>query len=133
MNPNREIDRMQPTPSAAVSPRDKIDVLLQEYNALRAEIVARLKNRFMILGYVGAIVTYAVFQHEVPLEWRAGFAALAGLALLVTWLRGMQMIGRIARRIARIETRVNELAGEALLTWESSQVGRSWLDHLFRR
>ena len=42
----------------------KVDVLLKEYDSLRQEAIHRLNNRFHMLGYAGAIITYTAVQSE---------------------------------------------------------------------
>jgi hypothetical protein len=106
--------------------RAKVEVLLREYDSLRGEVISRLNNRFNLLGYAGAILTYAVFQGGGITDWRLLCAAGAALALLLVWLWGAKKIRELSRRIAMIEKQVNTLLGDSLLAWESGQVAGGW-------
>jgi hypothetical protein len=107
--------------------RAKVEVLLKEYDSLRQEVISRLNNRFNLLGYAGAILTYAVFQGGGVADWRWLCAAGAALALLLVWLWGAKKIRELSIRIATIEKKINSLAGDALLAWETGQRARRWL------
>lgn len=99
----------------------KINILLREYEALRSEMQSRLNNRFAMVGYFGAIFTYASLQHEVALEWRIAWGVGAMICLVGVWCRGVYMITRLARRLAQIEDKINSFSDEPLLLWEILQ------------
>lgn len=99
----------------------KVEVMLKEYDSLREEVISRLNNRFNLLGYSGAILTYAVFQGSGITDWRWLCAAGAALALVLVWLWGARKIRELSQRIAWIEKQVNSLYGDSLLAWETGQ------------
>jgi hypothetical protein len=105
----------------------KVEVLLKEYDSLRQEVISRLNNRFNLLGYAGAIFTYAVFQGAGVADWRWRCAAGAALTLLLVWLWGAKKIRELSLRIAAIEKKINNLSGDSLLAWETGQRARLWL------
>jgi hypothetical protein len=98
----------------------KIQILLKEYDALRAEIISRTSNRFSSLGILAAVVAFSASQQNVLLAWIVGGAV--GLLLFGVWLRLGYLIGRCSAQIANVEEQINALAGDDLLTWESRAV-----------
>jgi hypothetical protein len=107
--------------------RAKVEILLKEYDSLRQEVISRLNNRFSLLGYAGAILTYAVFQGGGIADWRWLCAAGAALSLLLVWLWGAKKIRELSLRIATLEKKINHLSGDSLLAWETGQRARVWL------
>lgn len=102
----------------------KIDILLKEYDTLRTEILQRINSRFAIVGLLGALLAFVLSKFEwqpenllLDLRWPI---TVCGLALLLgTWWRFGIIIRGLAARVRSIETRVNKLAGEELLSWET--------------
>lgn len=99
----------------------KIQVLLAEYAALRAEILSRSAAKFQISTVAGT-ATVAIIAFSVANEL-IGVGVLLILTTAALVLFGLKMLDLITRRVAaqlrRIETQVNELAGERLLRWEN--------------
>jgi hypothetical protein len=102
-----------------------IELLLEEYRTLRAEVVARLTVRAQVAVVVGASAT--VLAYAGGLSWRKPYVYIVFGALLfvVTWWRDMNR-GRysVANHIRELEGRINDLASAAygaqpLLTWET--------------
>ncbi|HBL27264.1 MAG TPA: hypothetical protein DD490_10555 [Acidobacteria bacterium] len=113
--------------------KDRVDLLLEEYRAMRSEIESRISARFTLVGYVAALGTYAFFETETnrlpsvhlgpwTFEGRTALFAAAALALLFLWLRFGTLIRRCSHQLVELEQRINALAGEELLTWETRQV-----------
>jgi hypothetical protein len=96
---------------------DKIQILLQEYSTLRAELVANGTKLFQMAALTGALLTWTISR---PLDKRFWIAALIGGGGLF-WL-GFVLIKdtrKLARRVADLERDINGRAGEELLVWES--------------
>lgn len=108
-----------------------VDVLLREYDTLRTEILARVRTRFELLGFL-AVITTIVASQEVSGSTRAWLALSAGAVTLTVWGWFASGIKRCATRILRIEERVNAIMGEVLLAWETSQPRGSWWRRLIR-
>ncbi|MER5528386.1 hypothetical protein ABT075_28005 [Streptomyces sp. NPDC002677] len=106
-----------------------IDLLMREYESLRAEIAQRVASRMEILGFSGVIAallsTGGLSLHK-PNLYLAGATVLLGLL----WLRDCnQGIQRIGRHLREVESRVNSLStrnyGSSALSWETRRhVGR---------
>jgi hypothetical protein len=99
-----------------VTNSEKINVLLKEYDALRAEIRSRGDNQFSLLGFAGLVLTW-LFSHPASLKLRWEIAILVPPVLLMNFLL-IQAIKRCANRLIIIENQINDLAGEHLLEWE---------------
>jgi hypothetical protein len=101
----------------------RITVLLSEYAALRSELVSRYTAQLQAIAAL-AIVLIGLLS----------FGGVHGFKGLVTWLVIAAVatylvvlflidldIARTSARVRRIETDVNSLAGEPLLSWESTR------------
>lgn len=130
---------MSKTEASVADGKVKIDLLLKEYDSLRSEILTRCNSRFAILGLIGGTLAYAGSQTKVPwyLQWTPEYGQIlfavsllivAFLLIAVVWWRLGQLINRCSMRIAEIEKKINQLAGQELLCWES-RVARQGLFH----
>lgn len=121
--------------------KSKIEVLLKEYEMLWGEILGRIRNRFAVIAYLGAVVAFVLFQSKDvswpdpvwPLSllgapgaviWPTMIVVVAGAFLVTIWWRFGSLINNAALRVAEIEQKINSLAGEELLLWESRGEGR---------
>lgn len=102
-----------------------VETLLVEYGSLREESLAALEHRMtatnftfaalaVLIGAVissglGALVAGTVLVLVVPQLAKAG---------LLIWLGEYARSQRAGRHVAAIETRVNDLLGSEVLTWE---------------
>lgn len=98
--------------------RHKIAILLNEYNTLRAEIIARIGHLYQMIGYgVAAIILLTTLQPTNRIFW-----ALLAL-VIITFGLGLWFYGRYVwscgTRIREIELDVNDRAREDLLVWEN--------------
>jgi hypothetical protein len=95
----------------------KIQVLLAEYAALRAEVLSRSAQKFQVQTLAGTALVAIV-----GLTGLLSAISLILLTILLTAL-GLRLLDQITRRLAarlrEIETSVNGLAGETLLRWEN--------------
>lgn len=100
------------------SEEEKVKILLNEYNTLRAEIIARIGHSYQLIG-VGVAAILLLFY-----LWPIGNIFWAMLAIATTilaiafwiWLRDTL---KASERIREIELDVNQRVGEDLLIWEN--------------
>jgi hypothetical protein len=99
--------------------KDRIQILLAEYTALRAEIVSRTGYGFQLTLIGVAIVTWVLREGSPGAPWYfwLGVATLvAGFGLgMFTNVRDLK---RAAHRVKDLEHEINSRAGEHLLVWE---------------
>ena len=111
------------TDGPGLSPSERIQVILHEYDTLRDEVSGRTRDGFNlfatgvgvsigslwalygVLGAKGAITAAFVVAVSFALAWRVTYEGIA----------------RTSARIAKIESDVNAIAGEKLLVWETRQ------------
>ncbi len=104
-----------------IEPKDRIDVLLKEYDTLRSEIIGRINSRFTVLG-LGVGLGLASLNVGSWSVWKAGSIGLLLVGLSAAALTARHWIRKCSARLADIEVEVNSLAGgAALLKWESSR------------
>jgi hypothetical protein len=100
------------------SEEEKVKILLNEYNTLRAEIIARVGHSYQLIA-VGVAAILLLFG-----LWPIGKIFWAMLAIAVTtiaiafwiWLRDTL---KAAERIREIEIDINQRVGEDILIWEN--------------
>lgn len=102
----------------------RIEILLKEYDTLRQEIISRTNNRFAITGFFGAVALFAVTKEGLDAFWKCAISVASLVFLLALWLWIKFLIDLCAQRIAKIERRINELAGDTLLEWETEVAKR---------
>jgi hypothetical protein len=97
--------------------KDKIQILLKEYDTLRAEIIARTNHGFQLTGLGGAVLMWLVSRPDDARFWVlvATFLMVFGYMGWITF----RDISKAAGRIRQIEAKVNKLAGDELLEWET--------------
>jgi uncharacterized membrane protein len=112
-------------PGQSFGPKEQIQILMEEYKTLRAEIVQRLASMYQIAGIAGtASVTISgivAVQHSV----------LLGLILFIFFFFVIWFTQRLidfdmrmnATRLRELEAIVNNLAGTRLLVWETDHGG----------
>jgi hypothetical protein len=97
---------------------DKINVLMKEYEALRAEIRSRSDNQFTLLGFAGLVLTWLFSRSLAIRHWLELLAVIVPILLFMNFLI-IQAIKRCAYRLMAIEKQVNSFAGDHLLEWET--------------
>jgi hypothetical protein len=112
-----------------------IDALFHEYDALRAEIVARTSSRFQLVGLAAVAATL------VTAKWAAGWGILlisVGTIIFaaVIWLAFRLYINRCAARLEQIEDQINKQIrqcswpnNQPVLMWESKLLKLHWFRH----
>jgi hypothetical protein len=100
--------------------KDKIQILLAEYAALRAELMARTGFGFQIAAVFLAGFTWFLQQQLSGRSWWfwAGMVGV-GVCFLIAIFVNVRDLTRAARRLKDIEAEVNSRAGEHLLVWET--------------
>lgn len=117
----------------AMEDKDRIDILMKEYDSLRQEILSRTNNRFVMLGLVATFLGFALFTENsifesrfLGLDTRAIVVISGILILMAIWLFFGYLVGALAARVSAIERHVNEIAGEQLLEWETRHGFGRW-------
>ncbi len=109
---------MQPTSHQdnSIGPKEKLTVLLKEYDSLRAEVLARTNHIYQLFAIAGGAATWLLSRSIDGRFW----LLMCGLATVVLagWWTSVRDIKKCATRIGELETKVNELVGEDLLQWE---------------
>jgi hypothetical protein len=113
---------------STLSRKERIDILMKEYDTLRTEIFHRTNSGFAIFGLLGGLGGYTVFTTKEFTPWNLSYLAISAVLLLFLRLEYGRLAIRASRRIAQIEEQVNTLAGETLLVWDTRQ-----LDNIYHR
>jgi hypothetical protein len=112
------------TPSGPLSRMEKIQILMEEYKTLRAEILQHHSSGFQLYGVAGsAAVAVTVLA--------AAYSVIAGMILFFFFPLLLMIVARnsdfsvreAAFRLREIEHHVNELAEDNLLRWETERGG----------
>ena len=115
---------------------EKIKILLSEYDALSSQIISRFAGQNQLYSMTAAVTIgllgayFADFICGWSLFW---LLVLTALIMTWLWLDIDRDIAKVALRIRQIEARINFIAGEQLLEWETKW-GRGGVigKHLFR-
>lgn len=100
-----------------------IQILLKEYDALRAEILKRIGHRFIFLNMFGVVGGYALLNYNNFNYVQLIVLAASIIALFSVWWQLGNIIARCSNRIAEIEVAINTRVGESLLKWENEKLG----------
>ena len=122
-------------PEGEVAPKDKIQILLAEYNTLRSQIISRGTSMFQTVT-IGIASLGLVASQASASPWLSTF-------LFVFLLLVIALLGRLINRdlheeaehVRKLENKINALVREPLLTWEN-RFGRAktgWWHGLFPR
>src|SRR5437870_2602136 len=101
----------------SLSEKDKIQILLQEYNSLRAELLLGHNKMFQLLSLGGALFVLIISRPLDARFWTAVVAALVVISYVSFTI--MRDILRLAKRVRELEVDINRRAGEELLIWEN--------------
>jgi len=109
-------------PENRLSRMERITILLKEYDTLRSEIIARTAVGSQVVGL--AVVLFVAWITSLGTHYDRFLARslLAGfiIAVILGCVTAYVGIGRPHRKVVELESQINELAGERLLTWEGS-------------
>jgi fatty acid desaturase len=104
---------------------DKEEILLKEYESLRAEILNAMANRNTILTFglatIGILFTGAVSltPSNLPVIILMIVVPLVCAYISMIWVGEYKRMQRAGAFIVGIEKKINEMAGDELLTWET--------------
>jgi hypothetical protein len=120
-----------------IDKKSRIDILLKEYDVLNTQIISRINNRFAITGllcFVGSLIFFKSDETTNPIYTWFGPAAsvFVLLLLLVIWFILGKLIKNLSVRVSQIEKKINSLAGEELLIWETFQIENGIFHKVFR-
>lgn len=96
---------------------EKVRILLQEYIALRNEILTRTSNLYQLLTVCGALFVWVMTQSSSDHFWVALFSEL--IVFLFFFKLISRDIDKAAKRLRQLEHGINRRAGETLLVWET--------------
>lgn len=114
--------------SAALTPRDRADILLAEYSALYDLVTFRMSALDRRVPAAGA--TLLAFTGSAPLlPGPAQITVLAAIPASLVWLlrttiNHARSFEDVLRRIEQIESKLNAIAEEELLRFQSSHPSR---------
>ena len=103
-----------------LSQKDRIQILLSEYAALRAELVSRTGYGFQIAAVALVGITWLLQQQLSGRSWL--FWVMMGIVVgcfAIAIFVNTRDLSRVAHRLKDIEHEVNSRAGEHLLVWET--------------
>lgn len=110
----------------------RISILLKEYDTLRTEILQRRAAGFALAPILAAIVGWLGYRILEGHRYTAIAVAVMTLCALFVGPKFMNIrIRRCSARLQRIEQRINSLAADDLLEWESKW-GIGGVAHHFR-
>ncbi len=103
----------------------KLDVLLEEYRNLRAEINQALANSVNIMAFglatIGIMVGSAVESNNSLISFYllSVMVPMLSMAILLMWFSEQLRVSRASYYLTGIESRIDAIAGsEVLLNWE---------------
>lgn len=109
------------SPEPIIGPKEKVTILLAEYNTLRAELLQRntIFNQFLIVSIPATITIVGLIVANTA--YLAAAVAAGGLALFMAVMAKILMFDtvRAAKHLRGLEARINSIAGDQLLRWET--------------
>jgi hypothetical protein len=129
-----ESDKLPPSEDRLAA-KDKIAVLMGEYNSLRAEIHHRLT---LLLAFTGTGITVSIALVGAIIAQPAWvalyFLLLVAIGLYVGFAVLMDFnIYQVTKRLRELEAQINLVAGERLLKWETDHGLGSVFQQLWKR
>jgi len=97
--------------------KERLQILLAEYNTLRAEILTRTSNGFQVTtisaGFIGLLL-----QWPLGKQFWIGLVFFVALAASCIWII-LSATAKVSARLKILENEINDYAGKELLTWEN--------------
>jgi hypothetical protein len=110
-------------PSTLIGPKDRVFVLMQEYNSLRTEMIHRHNNIYQLYAVAGGLFVWLLSSRTMSMRYLIGLGvSIVAFVLILLWSLFLDMFNA-AKRVKEIEAKVNELVGEKLLVWEKEWGG----------
>lgn len=104
-----------------IGEREKVQVLLAEYTALRNESNARISSSYVVGGAIAMVIVW-LLQQPISMSWGIAFViALLGFGYCARVLSFDAV--NAAVRVRELEGEINRRVGEKLLVWESERGG----------
>jgi hypothetical protein len=101
----------------------RINILLKEYDTLRSELLQRTAEGFALVGVPAGSAGWLAWLLSQTIERHYYISAAATVMIICFVIVGSKFvfaqIRRCAERLQRIEKRINFLAQDHLLEWES--------------
>jgi len=104
-----------------LSEKDKINIILEEYKALRAEILMRTTIQTQVLAAFGA-AGISIVGVSIAYRMLLFCVVMTVLLSLIAWMTFMFLDGdfkNIAIRLREIENEINTRSGDNLFSWET--------------
>lgn len=101
----------------ALSQKDKIQILLSEYSALRSEINSRTGYGFQLIA-IASVAAAWLLQHPIDQRFLIGICLLIIVISLAVFI-DFRDLSFAVLRVRKIEMEINERVGERLLVWDS--------------
>jgi hypothetical protein len=108
--------------------KDKVTILLHEYNMLRAEILTRTTHGFQLIPVYAALFVW-IMQAWPGVRFWLSVAVAVGTLVFASWIT-FANIDRCVKRVLELEKDINTHAGENLLVWETQQEPK-WFQKIF--
>lgn len=106
-----------------LSKKEQVDVLLHEYDSLRAEVLERHTVLTQVIGF--AVLVFAgitAILVSYPFYYLLVVALIGIVFLIAFWRMDLDSAGA-ALRLCELEQEINKLSGKRLLQWESQWGG----------
>jgi ABC-type transport system involved in Fe-S cluster assembly fused permease/ATPase subunit len=102
------------------STSDKVQALLFEYNSLRSEIMQRnsVFNQYCVISVPASVAAVSVVTSAFPPLGIVLCLVICCLLYIVFRIIEFDTLAAAAR-VRELEARINEMAGERVLTWET--------------
>jgi hypothetical protein len=109
---------------SALTLKEKIDIIMEEYKTLRAEMIERHTAFIQIFSFgVSGLVGLVTFALTTESQTRRHISWLLTSALVSGVGAGLLTIhfdtGRLANQLQKIEAEINGRANDPLLSWET--------------
>jgi hypothetical protein len=105
-------------PKNGFSTKDVVQILLQEYNTIRQEVIHRINNFYQAMAFATVLLAWLLTQQPGGPRFWVGALVLVLLVGFFAFLilRDQQ---RMVLRLMQIESDVNALVGIEVLEWET--------------
>jgi len=105
----------------ALGDKERIQILLAEYNSLRGEINARVSNAYQVSAITAGAIAWFLQQPIGPKALAGAGIGVIGI-LISAWFIFRDCF-KAGLRVQQLETEINRRAGEKLLVWENELGG----------